>query len=177
MNGLGDPAQPRSQHLLSRHNASPTMAVDTEERPAVSAPQNAPAEQDSRFQRYRIRTGMFAWLMHRLTGVGLVVYLIIHIWGLKSLSDPETFNALIAKYHSPIFKVGEFALLVAVAYHAMNGLRIVLIDFLGWSPKQKKLFWTLGAVTAVIILVGGWPSIYALGNWIFGPGTMPSLFL
>jgi succinate dehydrogenase / fumarate reductase cytochrome b subunit len=44
----------------------------------------------------------------------------------------------------------------------MNGLRIVLIDFLGWSPKQKKLFWTLGAVALVLIAVGGYPSIYAL---------------
>ena len=154
------------------------MAVDTEERPPATAPKtDAPTKQEGRFQRYRVRTGMFAWMMHRLTGIGLVVYLIIHVWGLKSLSDPETFNALIAKYHSPIYKIGEFALLVGVAYHAMNGLRIVLIDFLGWSPKQKRLFWTLGAVTAIIILVGGWPSIYALGEWLFGPGSMPSLFL
>ncbi|PSQ94788.1 MAG: succinate dehydrogenase, cytochrome b556 subunit [Bacteroidetes bacterium SW_11_64_17] len=154
------------------------MAVDTKDHPSASASQtDASTEQESRFQRYRIRTGMFAWMMHRLTGVGLVVYLIIHIWGLTALTDPETFNALIAKYHSPIFKVGEFALLVAVAYHAMNGLRLVLIDFLGWSPKQKKLFWTLGAVTAVIILVGGWPSLYALGEWLFGPGSMPTFFL
>ena len=73
------------------------MAVDTQDRPsAPAATADATAEQESRFQRYRIRTGMFAWMMHRLTGVGLVVYLIIHIWGLKSLSDPETFNALIA---------------------------------------------------------------------------------
>jgi succinate dehydrogenase / fumarate reductase, cytochrome b subunit len=49
-----------------------------------------------------------------------------------------------------------------VAFHALNGLRIVLIDFLGWSPNQSKLFWTLGAVAALIILVGGYPSIYAL---------------
>jgi succinate dehydrogenase / fumarate reductase cytochrome b subunit len=153
------------------------MAVDTQERPSASAPPNAPAQQEGRVQRYRIRTGMFAWMMHRLTGVGLVVYLVIHIWGLTALTDPETFNTLIAKYHSPLFKVGEFALLVAVAYHAMNGLRIVLIDLLGWSPKQKKLFWTLGAVTAVIILVGGWPSLYALGEWLFGPGSMPTFFL
>lgn len=154
------------------------MAVDTKERPPDSMSKEGPtAEQESRVQRYRIRTGMFAWLMHRLTGVGLVVYLIIHVWGLKALSDPETFNSLIAGYHSPLAKMGEFALLVAVAYHAMNGLRIVLIDFLGWSPKQKRLFVTLGIVTAVIILVGGWPSIYALGEWLFGPGTMPSLFL
>lgn len=120
---------------------------------------------------------MFAWFMHRITGIGLVVYLVIHVWGLKSLSDPETFNALIAKYHSPLYKVGEFLLLIAVAYHAMNGLRIVLIDFLGWTPQHKKLFWTLGAVTAVIIVVGGWPSIYAIAEWLFGPGSVPSFFL
>lgn len=154
------------------------MAVDTKDRPP-NAPSKAEsaAHQEGRFQRYRIRTGMFAWMLHRLTGVGLVVYLIIHVWGLKSLSDPETFNALIAKYHSPIFKVGEFLLLIGVAYHAMNGLRIVLIDFLGWSPQQKRLFVTLGLVTVVVILVGGWPSLYALGEWLFGPGSMPSLFL
>lgn len=154
------------------------MAVETKERPKTKAPPaNESGDEEGRFQRYRVRTGMFAWAMHRLTGIGLVVYLIIHVWGLKSLSNPETFNALIAKYHSPIFKIGEFLLLVGVAYHAMNGLRIVLIDFLGWSPRQKKLFWTLGAVTVVVILVGGWPSLYALGEWIFGPGTMPSFYL
>jgi len=138
------------------------MAVETAERPAAQATQPSVVEDSGRFQRYRIRTGMFAWMMHRLTGVGLVVYLIIHVWGLKSLTDPTAFNALIAKYHAPIYKVGEFGLLVAVVYHAMNGLRIVLIDFLGWSPKQKKLFVVLGIVALVLIAVGGCPSIYSL---------------
>jgi succinate dehydrogenase / fumarate reductase cytochrome b subunit len=138
------------------------MAVETAERPAAQATQPSVVEDSGRFQRYRIRTGMFAWMMHRLTGVGLVVYLIIHVWGLKSLTDPTAFNALIAKYHAPIYKVGEFGLLVAVVYHAMNGLRIVLIDFLGWSPKQKKLFIVLGIVALVLIAVGGYPSIYSL---------------
>jgi len=138
------------------------MAVETAERPAAQATKSSVIESSGRFQRYRIRTGMFAWMMHRLTGVGLVVYLVIHIWGLKSLTDPAAFNALIAKYHAPIYKVGEFGLLVAVVYHALNGLRIVLIDFLGWSPNQKKLFWTLGAVAIVLMAVGGYPSIYSL---------------
>jgi len=139
------------------------MAVDTLERPEATSLDNDGVQTDSsRFQRYRIRTGMFAWMAHRLSGLALVGYLVVHIWGLRALTSPEAFNALIAKYHAPIYKVGEFLLLVAVAYHAMNGLRIVLIDFLGWSPNQKKLFWTLGAVTAVIIAVGGYPSIYAL---------------
>lgn len=153
------------------------MAVDTQERSSTAAQKNPVVDQDNPFQRYRLRTGMFAWILHRLTGLGLVAYLIIHVWGLRALTDPEAFNALIAGYHSPIFKLGEFLLLIGVAYHALNGLRIVLIDFLGWSPKQKRLFFTLGTVAVAVIVVGGWPSLYALGEWIFGPGTMPSLFL
>ena len=113
-------------------------------------------------QRYRVRVGMFAWMLHRLTGLALVGYLVVHIWGLKAITDPAAYNALITSYHAPVFKVGEFLLLGAVVYHALNGLRIVLIDFMGWSPNQRKLFWTLGAVAAVLFAVGGYPSIAAL---------------
>lgn len=118
------------------------------------------------FTRYKIRTGMLAWMLHRLTGVALVGYLVLHVWGLKSMTDPEAYNALIAGYHAPIYKIGEFLLLGAVCWHALNGLRIVLIDFLGWSPNQKKLFWTLGAVAALLFIVGGYPSIAALVSFI-----------
>jgi succinate dehydrogenase / fumarate reductase cytochrome b subunit len=137
------------------------MAVDTLERPKMQT-------DTGRFQKYKVRTGMFAWMLHRLTGVALVAYLVIHVWGLRSLTDPEAFNHLIAKYHAPIFKIGEFLLLGAVAYHALNGLRIVLIDFLGWSPNQQKLFWTLGFVALVILVVGGYPSIASLVSYYAG---------
>lgn len=147
------------------------MAVETAERteagPAPQAVDRA-KESPARFQRYRVRTGMFAWMAHRLSGVAIVVYLVLHIWGLRALTDRAAYNELIAKYHAPIFKVGEFLLLCAVVYHAMNGLRIVLIDFLGWSPNQKRLFWTLGVVALVLIAVGGYPSIYALVTWLSG---------
>lgn len=131
------------------------MAVDTLEQPQ-------PLNETGRFRKYKIRTGMLAWIFHRLSGLALVMYLIIHVWGLRALTDKEAFNALITGYHAPLFKIGEFFLLAAVTYHAMNGLRVVLIDFLGWSPNQKKLFWTLSFVALVILLVGGYPSIYAL---------------
>ena len=119
--------------------------------------------------RYRVfRVGMFAWILHRLTGLALVGYLVVHIWGLKAITDPAAYNALITSYHGPIFKVGEFLLLGAVVYHSLNGMRIVLIDFVGWSPNQKKLFWALGAVAAVLFAVGGWPSISALLDYFNG---------
>jgi len=111
---------------------------------------------------------MFAWMLHRLTGLALIGYLVLHIWGLKSITNREAYNALITSYHAPIFKVGEFLLLGAVIYHALNGLRIVLIDFVGWSPNQKRLFWTLGAVAAVLFAVGGYPSLAALFDYLNG---------
>jgi succinate dehydrogenase / fumarate reductase cytochrome b subunit len=117
------------------------------------------------FRPYRVREGMFAWMAHRLSGLALVGYLAVHIWGLKALSDRDAYNALIASYHGWIFKVGEFLLWAAVVYHMINGLRIVLIDFLGWSPHQRRLFWTLGAVAVLMIIAGGYPSIYALVNY------------
>ena len=127
---------------------------------AVAADPAVPPAQP--VQRYKLRTGMVAWILHRLTGLGLVAYLVLHIWGLKAITNPEAYNALITSYHQPLFKVAEFGLLGACIYHALNGLRIVLIDFVGWSPNQKRLFWTLGAVALVLLVVGGLPSILAL---------------
>ena len=143
------------------------MSVETAEQEKIKQGKR-PQEGAKPLQRYRVRTGMFAWMAHRLSGIALVVYLAMHIWGLRAMTDRAAYNELIASYHAPLFKIGEFLLLAAVAYHAMNGLRIVLIDFLGWSPNQKRLFWTLGIVTAIIIVVGGYPSIYAVVTHYFG---------
>lgn len=151
------------------------MATETEEQTGLSkdgasaggtAVRERPQTNPGRFQRYRLRTGMTAWIMHRLSGVALVVYLVLHIWGLRALTDRAAYNDLIAKYHAPLYKIGEFLLLAAVVYHAMNGLRIVLIDLLGWSPNQKRLFWTLSFVALVLLAVGGYPSIYAIVTWL-----------
>ena len=152
-----DPALPTANTYVNTPGVSPGAAG------GLTPPYDPP-----RLRRYRLRTGMVAWLLHRLTGLGLVLYIVLHIWGLKALSNREAYNELIAGYHAPIFKIGEFGLWIAVVYHMLNGLRIVLIDFLGWSPKQKRLFWTLGAVAVLMILAGGYPSLSAVYHWLVG---------
>ena len=132
---------------------------------AITADPVRPVSSTQEVLRYKKRVGMWAWMLHRLTGLGLVAYLVLHVWGLKAITDADAYNALIASYHGPLFKIAEFGLLIAVVYHALNGVRIVLIDFMGWSPNQKKLFWTLGAVAVALIAVGGYPSIAALLDW------------
>lgn len=127
-----------------------------------------PYESNWPFPRYRVRKEMFAWMLHRVTGLALVLYLVLHVWHLKSLSSPEAFNSMIAYYHSPLVKLLEFFLLGAAVFHGLNGLRITLIDFLGWSPHRHKLYWTLGAIAIVLFAVGGYPSLYALYTYYFG---------
>jgi succinate dehydrogenase / fumarate reductase cytochrome b subunit len=110
-----------------------------------------------RILSYNWRTGMWAWILHRGSGIGMVIYLTIHVFGLRALYDPVQFDALMSTYRSPLFKIGEFALLAIVTYHSINGFRIVMVDFLGWSPKQKKMFYATLALSALIILLGGYP--------------------
>lgn len=152
-----DPALPTANTYVNTPGVSPGAAG------GITPPYDPP-----RFRPYRLRTGMVAWVLHRLTGLGLVVYIVLHVWGLKALSNREAYNELIAGYHAPIFKLAEFGLWIAVVYHMMNGLRIVLIDFLGWSPNQKRLFWTLGIVALLMILAGGYPSLSAVYHWLAG---------
>ena len=92
---------------------------------------------------YRGKEGQWSWILHRLTGVGVLLFLFIHIvdtllvgWG------PEVYNKVIALYRNPVFKVGELFLFAAVLYHALNGVRIILIDF--WpsgTQYHKQMFY------------------------------------
>ena len=54
--------------------------------------------------RYQPQTGFMAWLLMRITGVGIVIFLPIHVWGLQTmLSGPEAFNRYIQLYSQPVF--------------------------------------------------------------------------
>jgi succinate dehydrogenase / fumarate reductase cytochrome b subunit len=111
---------------------------------------------------YKWHAGMWAWILHRGSGIGMVIYLILHVNGLRALYDPLKFDELISTYRSPFFKIGEFIILAIVAYHSINGFRIVMVDFLGWSPKQKRMFYTTVALSVIIILLGGYPILSPL---------------
>jgi succinate dehydrogenase / fumarate reductase cytochrome b subunit len=79
---------------------------------------------------YRIREGMVAWILHRLTGVGVALFLAVHVLDTFLLGwGPEVYNAALEIYQSGPFRLLEVGLLGAVLFHALNGLRIILIDF------------------------------------------------
>lgn len=102
---------------------------------------------------YRGKTGMWAWVLHRITGVAIFFFLLVHVLdtALVRLS-PEAYNEVIATYKTPLIGFAELGLVAAVLYHGFNGLRVILIDF--WSKGSKyqvAMFWVVIAVTVVTL--------------------------
>src|SRR3972149_7742684 len=92
-------------------------------------------------------TGMWAWLLQRVTGVLLVFYLFIHIVWAHGIKTPFDFMFV-------DFRTAILILLLLVLPHSLNGFRVFAIDF-GISEKmQKILFWALVLIGVLVIIWG-----------------------
>ncbi|MGN6199973.1 succinate dehydrogenase, cytochrome b556 subunit [Humibacter sp.] len=103
---------------------------------------------------YRGREGMWSWVLHRITGVAIFFFLLVHILDSVVLNiSPQAYNAVIGTYKNPIMGLGETALVAAIAFHALNGIRIILIDFWSKGAKyQRFMFWTVIVVWVILML-------------------------
>ena len=104
---------------------------------------------------YRGREGMWSWVLHRITGVAIFFFLLVHVLDTALVKvSPEAYDAVIGAYKTPIMGLGEIALVAAIGFHALNGLRIILVDFWAKGAKyQKPLFWTV-IVLWIVLLAG-----------------------
>lgn len=100
--------------------------------------------------RYRWSTGSLAWLFHRITGIILSLYLVVHIYVLSHLKDPESYSKLISMMRNPIVKIGELVLFAIVLTHVFAGIRITLLEA-GVSTKYQKTMAYAGAVAAAAV--------------------------
>lgn len=114
---------------------------------------------------YRGREGQWAWLAHRVTGVAVILFLFAHVvdtavvgWG------PEAYDRVTAVYHNPVVRLLELGLVAAVLYHALNGLRITVIDF--W-PGTTRYWRALSYATLGLFLAAMAPI-----TWIMGRGIL-----
>lgn len=115
-------------------------------------------------KRWR-QPGMLAHMVQRVTGVGLLIYLLLHVRTIHKLSEgPQAFNEALAFFRSPFFKMAEIALLGAVILHALNGIRLTLLD-LGIAHQRQRAFWkwSLGAGLALFLL--GAAPIFFFAIW------------
>lgn len=112
---------------------------------------------NTEFWPTNMKTGMWAWVGHRLTGIILVVYIFLHLSFLTQASlSHEKFDSLMEVMAQPQFVFLDFLLICAVIYHAANGLRVVLFDLGIGIRKQKLVFWVMMGVAAVLVVLGFW---------------------
>lgn len=80
----------------------------------------------------------FAFLLHRVSGLLLALFLPIHFLLLSTaLTDPETFAGAIAWTAHPAVKAAEFGLVFLLAVHLFGGLRLLVLELTPWQPWQK----------------------------------------
>ncbi len=107
---------------------------------------------------YRGREGMWSWVLHRITGVAIFFFLLVHILDTSLVRvSPAAYNAVINEYKTPIMGLGEAALVAAIGFHALNGLRIILIDFWSVGPKRQRLMFWIVIALWVILMAGFLP--------------------
>ena len=103
---------------------------------------------------YRGREGMWSWVAHRISGMLIFLFLLVHVLDTALVRvSPAAYNEVIGHYKLLVFGFGEIGLVGAILFHALNGIRIILVDF--WSQgarRQRALFWGVVAVWVLLML-------------------------
>jgi succinate dehydrogenase / fumarate reductase, cytochrome b subunit len=123
--------------------------------------------------RYKGREGMWTWILHRLTGLGILLFLIIHVLETATVIYwPGIYDAFLQTYKTPLFRFAELVIFFSVLFHALNGLRIIVQDF--WPTvmqRQRQLTWAAAAVTLVAMIPVVWLMIAPLLGLREEPGA------
>ena len=121
----------------------------------------------------------YLYILHRITGLGILLFLLIHLTmtTVFRIQGQDVWEATMNILHNPWFKFGEYLVVVAVIYHALNGLRLILqeLGFLIGKPTppiypyrdslRKKRPLTMAMIGIILVLcllffydfiAGGW---------------------
>jgi succinate dehydrogenase / fumarate reductase cytochrome b subunit len=95
---------------------------------------------------------MWSWVLHRITGVSIFFFLLVHTLDTALVRvSPEAYNEVIATYKTPLIGLAELGLVAAILFHALNGVRIILVDFWSKGAKyQRAMFWIVVVLALVI---------------------------
>lgn len=82
----------------------------------------------------------FAYLLHRISGLALAIFLPVHFYVLsQALTHPDRLDRFLNWSELPVVKFAEFGLVFLLAVHFFGGLRVIALEWLPWSANQKTL--------------------------------------
>lgn len=119
---------------------------------------------------YRGREGMWSWVAHRVTGVLVFFFLFAHVLDTALVRvDPDAYNKVIATYKNPVVNLLEVGLVGAVLFHALNGLRVISVDFWEKGPRyQRQMLWGVVGLWLVLMLGFLYPMTQHTIDSLFG---------
>ena len=101
-------------------------------------------------------TGFWSFVLRRLTGVALVIYLLLHIWVIGGINGgADTFNSRMEFLGKPLFRLAEIGLLAAVIYHGFDGIRLLIVHYFDVTDYRKSLFYAVMVVSVMLTIAGG----------------------
>ncbi len=101
---------------------------------------------------HRSHPAYWAFLLHRLSGVTLALFLPVHFLVLGTAVEAAALDALLAWTEAPLAKLAESGLVVLLAVHLAGGLRLLALEFLPWSNRQKGL---IALASGLALAAGG----------------------
>lgn len=117
---------------------------------------------------YRGREGMWSWVAHRVTGVLIFFFLFAHVLDTALVRvSPEAYDSVIATYKNPLVNLMEYGLVAAILFHALNGLRVIAVDF--WSKGtryQRQMLWSVVGLWVLLMAGAFYPVLqHTLTTW------------
>jgi succinate dehydrogenase / fumarate reductase cytochrome b subunit len=106
---------------------------------------------------YRGQSGMFSWLFHRMSGLGILLFLLLHIVDITLLNfGPKVYNDAVGLFSVWYIRIATLFLVAALFYHAYNGVRIILVDFWpGGAKYQQAMFYSVLGLTIISVVAFG----------------------
>lgn len=112
---------------------------------------------------------MWSWVLHRITGVTIFFFLFVHVLDTAVIRvNEDTYTQIIETYKTPLIGLMEIGLVFCVLYHALNGLRVILVDFWAKGPKyQRQMLWAVLTVFAVVFIAAAVRMLQILITYAF----------
>lgn len=115
---------------------------------------------------YRGREGQWSFLLHRITGLGVLLFLAIHIVDTSFVYfAPHLYDDVINLYRSTLFGIGEVALVFCLFFHGVNGIRIAYLDLfkpVGWTIESERRSALIALIVTLVLFVPS--AVYMLRN-------------
>ena len=99
---------------------------------------------------------MWSWVLHRITGATIFFFLFVHVLDTALVRvSPQAYNSVIETYKTPLVGLMEMGLVAAVLFHALNGIRVILIDFWAQGPRYQRHMLAVAVTVFAVALIAG----------------------